>query len=119
MTHMEFDSFLSKFFDDLKKIGDTKGLEYSNSGDRLANFKRLAMKLGTTPETVCLIYGTKHLDSIDHFVKYLDMERQVPFALRSEPIQGRFHDAVLYLILLAALIEERTSEALGLEGGTR
>ncbi len=106
MTHKEFDVFQEEFFEALRRIGNTKGIEYSNSvGDQLANFKRLAIGLGTTPEVVCLIYGTKHLDAIGHFVGLLDLDRHVPES--SEPIQGRFHDAVLYLILLAALIKER------------
>jgi hypothetical protein len=110
MTNEEFDKHVGSFFDFIASIGKTKGREYSGAidgkDDRLANFKRLAVKLGVTPETVCLIYGTKHLDAIDTFVKTLQKTGKIPVQL-SEPIEGRFHDAVLYLILLSAIVAER------------
>jgi len=110
MTNEEFDLHVQSFFSFIDDIGRTKGKEYSGAidskDDRLANFKRLATKLGVTPETVCLIYGTKHLDAIDTFVKTIQRTGDPPVQL-SEPIDGRFHDAVLYMILLSALIAER------------
>jgi hypothetical protein len=110
MTNEEFNVHVSSFFSFIDGIGKTKGREYSGAidgkDDRLANFKRLAVKLGVTPETVCLIYGTKHLDSIDTFVKTIQRTGEIPAQL-SEPIEGRFHDAVLYMILLSALVAER------------
>lgn len=110
MTNEGFNAHVASFFTFIDGIGKTKGKEYSGAidgkDDRLANFKRLAVKLGVTPETVCLIYGTKHLDAIDTCVKTLQRTGEISVAL-SEPIEGRFHDAVLYLILLSALISER------------
>ena len=110
MTNEEFKEHVKSFFDFIEGIGQTKGKEYSGAidgrDDRLANFKRLSSKLGVSPESVCLIYGTKHLDSIDTFVKTIEKTGKVPAQL-SEPIEGRFHDAVLYLILLSAIVKER------------
>jgi hypothetical protein len=110
MTNEEFNMHVASFFSFIGDIGKSKGREYSGAidgkDDRLANFKRLAGKLGVPPETVCLIYGTKHLDAIDTFVKTIQRTGEIPAQL-SEPIEGRFHDAVLYMIRLSALVAER------------
>src|SRR3990172_9547854 len=106
MTTEEFNHFFGDFMGECRKIHATKGKEYSGNGDRLANFKRLAARLTAPPETVCLIYGTKHLDALASLTEHIETEKRLPPSI-SEPIEGRFHDAVNYLVLLAALCEER------------
>jgi hypothetical protein len=81
----------------LMHLTDTKGREYANSDDQLANFKRLSTQLGLTPEQVITVYMTKHLDSINSYVRNPEQDL-------SEPIDGRIDDAILYLILLKASI---------------
>lgn len=109
MIPSAFDAIVQNVFKKLDDISKTKGKEYANSGDRLANFKRLHEKIGVTPETVCLIFGTKHMDSIDSYVKTLESTGLEPTGL-SEPIDGRIQDAIMYLLLLYALILERRGE---------
>lgn len=112
MNASEFSDRLTQFFTDLRKITGSKGVEYANDTDQLANFKRLATQLGLKPEQVCLVYLTKHLDSIQHAVR--------TGKVLSEPLHGRCLDAVLYLILLDAIDaetkkNETVSERLGLD----
>jgi hypothetical protein len=58
-------------------IADEKGAEYSGHGktyiedgaDTLANFKKVAERIGGTPEQVLLTYMLKHMDSITTTVR--------------------------------------------------
>ena len=98
MNTTEFLDLLDETADHLHNLTHSKGREYAGSDDQLANFKRLGQALGLPPEAVLLVYLTKHLDSIQTYV------RELPEPAPSEPITGRIDDAILYLILLKALI---------------
>lgn len=81
MNQSDFNAFVADFRAKSTDLLTLKGGEYAGSEDRLSNFKRGAAQTGAT-------------------------ELQVCFQALSEPIQGRCHDAVNYLLLLAALIHE-------------
>lgn len=99
MTSEEMTHLMETIWLELRDISSRKGIEYANSEDRLANFKRLADRLGSTPEKVLMVYFTKHLDSIEFYAK--------TGKVMSEPVEGRINDAILYLCLLRGLIMER------------
>ena len=63
-----------------------------------AGFKQGAIRIGLTPLQVWAIYFYKHIAAIETYVKN--------GSVSSEPIEGRIADAINYLILLRALIEE-------------
>jgi len=105
MNHQEFQALLAHQAEVLQKITATKGAEYSNDEDQLANFKRLAAELGLPDIKVCLVYLTKHLDAIKSYAKRGEV--------MSEPIEGRIDDAILYLILLKGLIRDRIKNEAG------
>jgi len=74
--------------------------EYTEGhSDVLNNFKVVATELGLTPIQVWYVYFRKHVASIGQYAKK-------PDAGMSEPIQGRIMDALNYLELLNALIED-------------
>ena len=104
MKQPEFDALLASTFNELSTLTKTKGQEYANSSDQLANFHRLASMLGLAPSVILLVYLQKHLDSIFQYVKSIS-SGVTP--IESEPIQGRIDDAILYLILLKALLSEQ------------
>jgi hypothetical protein len=104
MKQEEFLLILENTLEELRKLTITKGREYANDGDHLANFKRLGKTLGLPPEAVTLVFLTKHLDSISSYIRSLTGKD--PYT-SSEPIQGRIDDAILYLILLKSVIKER------------
>lgn len=64
---------------------------------RVSNFYAEAASLGLTPFQVLGVYFHKHLRAID---KYL-----ATGSVASEPIEGRIHDAINYLLLLFKLIK--------------
>jgi hypothetical protein len=100
MNHQNFKSVIDQTFETMHKLTESKGVEYANSDDQLANFKRLSEELDLSPEAVNLVFLTKHIDSIKNFVRSGGQSE-------SEPIFGRIDDAILYLILLKSIITEK------------
>jgi len=94
----EFNILVAEFFGECQDILDKATLDYATENDRLANFKELAIILDTTPGEVLMVYFMKHLISIRNYYKGRQSNR--------EDIRGRFKDAVNYLILGLALVEE-------------
>jgi hypothetical protein len=107
MNHVALQAYTQNLLRESAEILTGKGREYAGDDDRLSNFKRGAAATGVSPETVCLIYLTKHLDSIMSYVR--DGKEG------SEPIQGRIADLLNYTILLGALICERETQKLSRE----
>jgi len=91
------------------KLLTVKGHDYTQGakGDegRLKNFYTSAEALGLTPLQVLGVYMKKHLDAVFTYIGKGKVE--------SEPIEGRIHDAVNYLLLLNKLIvvEQRKADA--------
>jgi hypothetical protein len=78
--------------------------EYAHDdSNALANFERLAERLGITREQVLLVYLYKHMDGIDSWVNGHRSQR--------EDVRGRIKDARVYLALLRAMVEE--TDAMG------
>lgn len=100
MNHQTFKNIIDQTFVTMHNLTASKGVEYANSDDQLANFKRLSGELGLSPEAVNLVFLTKHIDSIKNFVRSGGESE-------SEPIFGRIDDAILYLILLKSIITEK------------
>lgn len=98
MNRRDFDHLRDRHYDLIKSINDAKGKDYAGDEDALANFKDAAKKLGVTPFQVWAVYHHKHQSAIDSFIREGKVE--------SEPIEGRIHDAILYLFLLLGLIAD-------------
>ena len=103
MNGSEFKLLLTQTAEHLWALTESKGAEYAHDADQLANFKRLSGQLRLQPTTVLLVYMQKHLDAIAEYVSAIQDERM---PVLSEPIDGRIDDAILYLILLKALIAD-------------
>ena len=102
MTYDTYNTMVKKFHELEIKIGETKGKEYSNSTDRLDNFKRIATELNISPSLVGLIYLTKHLDAIKFAIKNKHT--------LSESFESRILDARVYLLLIYALLEDELNK---------
>ena len=100
MTRKEFNIFQEILINEVIAMKDTKGKEYANSESRFANFDRLAASLGIPNIQVAWIYTAKHLDSIASYCR-------TGQTFSSEPIRGRIVDAIVYLTLIAGMIEEK------------
>lgn len=103
MNQKDFEEVFNHTVKECEKLLILKGREYAGSDDRLANFKRGAARVGATPMQVLNIYLSKHLDSIETFIR--DDAKGVTKEL-SEPITGRIDDAINYLFLLKAMVVE-------------
>jgi hypothetical protein len=101
MNIFEFKLLLNQTTDRLFQLTETKGHEYAHDADQLANFRRLGTTLRLDPRVVLYVYLLKHLDAISHYIGAVQHKREI---VCSEPIDGRIDDAILYLILLKALI---------------
>lgn len=91
--------------DDLMNIA--RGIETSKrpgytvgSADVLDNFKRVAERVGITTEQAWAVYFLKHVDAITSIMT----RPELPVA---EAAEGRFSDAINYLRLGYALLQER------------
>lgn len=99
MTQKELDVIVKNQFGDCTAILTTKGADYSEGDDRLANFKEGASRLGLPIMKVWGTYFLKHIAAIEAYIRRGDV--------KSEPIEGRFADAINYLVLGRAIIEEQ------------
>ncbi len=98
MTHKQREEIITSVLQEAEKLREVKGNDYSGTEDCNSNFKRLGKKLNLTPETILWVYLTKHLDSIETFIR----EGKVA----SEPIDSRIIDSINYLLILQSLINE-------------
>ena len=102
-TQERIDFFRSEF-EKMMQISSTKGVEYANDDlDANNNFKEISKSLGVTKEAVLWIYVKKHLQAIESYIR-----KGMVFS--NEPIEGRVHDAILYLFILLSLLEEDRAE---------
>ena len=104
MRTPQFIALLQETHTKMLALTASKGAEYAGDHDQLANFKRLGLEMDETPEKALWHLLKKHTDSLRTYI--MDMEKGVTRNY-SEPITGRVDDAILYLVLLKALIVER------------
>lgn len=103
MKGSDFYKLMRDTFAAIEGLSRTKGAEYADERDQLSHFKESGAEAGVTPEQAWLIFFNKHDRAVKSFVRN--------GMVHSEPIEGRIHDAILYLVLLKAMIVERdTSE---------
>lgn len=103
MTNKEFEGVFNRRVETLRKVLIQKAKEYARGGDRLSNFKKAAGAQGCTPEQALLGMWMKHVISIVDLVKDLEEGKTAEYELWDEKIT----DAMNYLVLLDALIQER------------
>lgn len=105
MTLETYDRVAAELLAKAREIETAKRPSYTiGSPDVLANFKRVAERTGLTPGQVLTIYMLKHIDSITAAL----CNPEIP---QAEDVEGRFADAVNYLKLGWALIEEAGEHA--------
>tara|TARA_R110002051_G_scaffold297511_1_gene363865 strand:+ start:764 stop:1054 length:291 start_codon:yes stop_codon:yes gene_type:complete len=73
--------------------------EYAQDEDNVfANFERIALAVDVDRERVLMTYLLKHIDGISAYVKGHKSQR--------EDVTGRITDAIVYLMLLWAMVVE-------------
>jgi hypothetical protein len=109
MTRDEFQELMRSQFDRLIEINTTKGHDYAGDEDALDNFKRdderIAKIAKNNPHLLkWYVYFEKHHGAVMTFLEEGDV--------KSEPIEGRIDDCLLYLFLLRGLIEDHRRDQL-------
>ena len=98
MTNAEFEVARATLNAACEDILLRKGADYSGQGDRLQNFKDVAVACGVDPLQAWFIFFYKHVSALATYVR----TRQ----LSSEPLPERFKDARNYSDLGYALSQE-------------
>ena len=92
-----------KIYDELieagKKIMLSKGKEYANSTDCLANFKRCARFMGITPEQYVLTMASKQYDWLRQFAETGEAN--------IEPPEEKVVDVINYLVNYICLVRSK------------
>lgn len=107
MGNREFQKRVQETFAQIETLTASKGEEYAEgraASNQHANFDHEATELDMSPEKVAMVYLGKHMSSIKSWVKGLEGQTSVT---ASEPMEGRFNDAILYLLLLKCMYIRR------------
>jgi len=105
MNRAEFTDFVKSVFEnDILKLNEEKGNDYAGSADVFRNFSENGTRLGLHPFQVWAVYFSKHIDAIITFTK--------DGSVKSEPIEGRIDDAIMYLLLLRVMVASENQSKL-------
>lgn len=104
----QWERLLEASITEIRRLATLKGGEYAGDMDRLANFRRNAVKLELLPEQVWAVYAGKHWDAVQQYCLDLGKGRERP---RGESISGRLDDLIVYALLMKAMVEERESKS--------
>ena len=84
----------------IQQTRDDGQKEYAHDKDNVfANFDRVGSLLSITSEKTLMVYLLKHIDGITAYLSGHKSQR--------EDVRGRIKDAIVYLMLLWAMVEER------------
>lgn len=103
MTVKDFDELFEYIVDTARATLVAKGHEYSTDDDRLHNFKRAAMKAGTTRAKALMGMKLKHDVSVDDLVQW---NETAPDRITPGLIKEKLQDSINYNILLWAILLE-------------
>lgn len=101
----EYNKIVDETWNKVHQLSHLKGGEYAGDKDRLANFRRNAEALGLSMETVWAVYAAKHWDAVMQYIK--DIAKRTT-RVRSEPIEGRIDDLIVYLLLFKLIIRDQS-----------
>lgn len=100
------DDFFAGVFADCIDLIKKKNSDYTEGAaqrDRIAHFREAAEDLELPMTKIWQVFIRKHWAAVRKFVNKGSLE--------SEPIEGRIHDIINYMVLLLAIIEdERTAK---------
>ena len=99
MKKKHMDSMMGIIWAEVKRVRDEGQKEYAQTEDNVfANFERVSESLYLSRQQVLMTYLLKHIDGITSYIKGHQSQR--------EEVTGRITDAIVYLTLLWAMIEE-------------
>ena len=99
MKSKEMIKLMNTIFDSILKMHKEGQREYAHDEDNVfANFDRIANQTDTDRKFVLWIYLMKHIDGIASYINGHKSQR--------EDVRGRITDALVYLIILWAMINK-------------
>ena len=91
---------MNDIWSQVQQTRDEGQKEYAHTDDNVfANFDRVGSLLSISSEKTLMVYLLKHIDGITAYLSGHKSQR--------EDVRGRIKDAIVYLMLLWAMIEER------------
>jgi hypothetical protein len=109
----EFEKLYKDFEEHERSLLLTKRSEYAMNDDCLSNFKATAASCGMEPEEVCVVLMMKHMQAISKMARDKSVRLGWGGNGAIEGTSQRISDARNYLVLLAALIQERERQQRG------
>lgn len=94
-------------FDRVRDLRETKGEEYATVEDTLSDFKEVGEDVDSSPLKVWATYVKKHQRAIDTFIR--------EGSTKSESIESRVIDVIVYHLLFLGLIEDEREAFLARE----
>jgi len=110
MNLERFEKVYKDFEEHERALLISKRSEYAMNADVLSNFRATALSCGMEPEEVCVVLMMKHTQAICKMARDKSVRLSWGGNGATEGASQRISDARNYLILLAALIEERDPE---------
>ena len=93
---------MNEIWSQVQQTRDDGQKEYAHTEDNVfANFDRIGSLLEIGSEHTLMVYLLKHIDGITAYLNGHKSQR--------EDVRGRIKDAIVYLMLLWAMIEEKES----------
>ena len=91
---------MNNIWSQVQQTRDDGQKEYAHTDNNVfANFDRVGSLLSISSEKTLMVYLLKHIDGITAYISGHKSQR--------EDVRGRIKDAIVYLMLLWAMIEER------------
>ena len=99
MNKDHYDEFSQYMWSEVKKVRDAGQKEYAETGNVFADFESTAKLAGISPEIVIYTFLNKHIRGIGSYLKNKKKQR--------DTLDGRIKDAIVYLFLLWAYVDEQ------------
>ena len=91
---------MERIWKQVKQTRDDGQKEYAHRTDNVfANFERVGKAINVSADKTLMVYLLKHIDGITAYISGHKSQR--------EDVRGRIKDAIVYLMLLWAMIEEK------------
>ena len=102
MTHKKMSDLMNRIWKEVLKTRDEGQKEYAHGVENVfANFERVGKAIDVSPDKTLMVYLLKHIDGITAYISGHKSQR--------EDVRGRIKDAIVYLMLLWAMIEQKES----------
>ena len=103
MKYKTMHSVMDSIWERVQKMRDSGQEEYAHDKKNVfANFERVGNLLHVNREKVLMTYLLKHIDGIAAYANGLKSQR--------EDVRGRITDAIVYLCLLWAMVDQSEYE---------